>query len=139
MYQRDYILRAIEMLGEVIKAFLGFLKKGEYPEAQKLLFQAYRDFLKEDAAFFHSIPADRITQTLLTNHNYTHHHLEILAELFFLEAELNFKTRKYNIACDSFEKALLLFRFIEQHSQTFSMEKQQKIAAIKERILQISQ
>jgi hypothetical protein len=33
MYQKDYILRMIEMLGEMIAGILGLIKKGEFEQA----------------------------------------------------------------------------------------------------------
>jgi hypothetical protein len=52
MYQRDYILRMIEMMGDFIAAILKMMKKEQFPEAFRMIENAYFEFLKEDAAFF---------------------------------------------------------------------------------------
>ena len=56
MYQQDYILRMIEKIGILINGILGLIKKGDFQEASLSIDDAYQDVLKEDAAFFNSIP-----------------------------------------------------------------------------------
>ncbi|MBE0674269.1 MAG: hypothetical protein IH591_06375, partial [Bacteroidales bacterium] len=86
MLQKDYVLRMIEMLGEMLAAIFGLIRKGDYNRASENLSQIYYDMLKQDAAFFRTIPESELTEKLLQEHNYTNGHLEILAELFFAEA-----------------------------------------------------
>jgi hypothetical protein len=45
MYQRDYILRMIEMLGDLIASIMGFIKKGDYKKASEQLGRIYYDML----------------------------------------------------------------------------------------------
>jgi len=92
MYQKDYILRMVEMIGDLIAAFLGLLKKGDLDQAEKLMERGYTELLRNDASFFLLIPKEQLTDKLLGEHHYEHYHLEILSELFFAEA---FR-RKYN-------------------------------------------
>lgn len=134
MYQRDYILRMIEMLAELIAGILGFIKKGDYRKASKMLENAYHDFLKQDAAFFHNIPKEEITDKLLHEHNYTNGHLEVLAELMHAEAELAYakNDKPKSLAC--YEKSLKLFEFVLEETKTFSFDKQAKVEGIKKRM-----
>ena len=137
MYQKDFILRMIEMLGELIAGILGFIKKGEFPKASEALENAYYDFLKEDASFFRNIPKEKLTEELLQKHNYTNGHLEILAELFYTEAELLFAEGKQAESKVFYEKALLLFEFIEKETETYSLDKKTKMTTIQNRILEL--
>lgn len=66
MYQKDYILRMIEMLGDLIAGILGLIKKGEYKKASEQLGKIYYDMLKEDAAFFRTIPENELTHKFRT-------------------------------------------------------------------------
>ena len=50
MYQKDYILRMIEMLGDLLAAIFGLVRKGDYNQASEKLERIYYDMLKEDAA-----------------------------------------------------------------------------------------
>jgi hypothetical protein len=127
----------IEMLGELIAGILGFIKKGEFPKASEALENAYYDFLKEDASFFRNIPKEKLTEELLQKHNYTNGHLEILAELFYTEAELLFAEGKQAESKIFYEKALLLFEFIEKETETYSLDKKTKTTTIQNRISEL--
>jgi len=134
IYQKDYILRMIEMIGELVAAILGNIKKGQYKQAEESLEKAYYDFLKEDAAFFRKLPAEDITAELLQKHNYTNGHLEILSELFFAEGELNYSREKYAQSLESFDKSHILLKHIIKETRSFSLEKNEMVALINDRI-----
>jgi hypothetical protein len=134
MYQKDYILRMIEMLGDLIAAIFGLVRKGDYTQASEKLDRIYYDMLKEDAAFFRKIPIDDLTHKLLEEHNYTNGHLEILAELFNADAELELAKGNMNESLDFSEKSLLLFEFIDIKQKTLSLERLDKMNSIRARI-----
>ncbi len=134
MYQKDYILRMIEMLGDLLAAIFGLVRKGDYNQASEKLERIYYDILKEDAAFFRSIPRDELTDVLLEKHNYTNGHLEILAELFNAEAELEMAQGNGVGSLEYSEKSLLLFEFIDTRQKTLSLERLDKMTSIRERI-----
>jgi hypothetical protein len=137
MYQKDFILRMIEMLGDLIAGILGMIKKGDFQQASQSIENAYHDFLKQDAAFFRNIPKGKLTDELIKEHNYTNGHLEILSELFYAEAELLFVEGNHQESIEFFEKTLLLYEFIDKESKLFSAEKQSKILFIQSRIAQL--
>ena len=124
----------IEMIGDLIAAILGLIKKGDYEQASEQLGKIYYDMLKEDAAFFRSIPADKLTNRLLKEHNFTNGHLEILAELFNAEAELELAQGNKNGSLEYLIKSLTLFEFIDTEQKTFSFARSEKMAAIRNRI-----
>lgn len=134
MYQKDYILRMIEMLGEMIAGILGLIRKGNFEQAEDKLENLYFTMLKEDAAFFRDIPADELTDKLLHEHNYTNGHLEVLAELFNAEAELRKAKGDSSGSLEYSQKSLRLFEFIDVEYKTFSQERIDKMAVIRERI-----
>ena len=134
MYQKDYILRMIEMLGKMIAGILGLIKKGDFEQAENKLEDVYFSMLKEDSAFFRDIAVDELTDKLLHGHNYTNGHLEVLAELFYAEAELRLAKDDKPGTLEYSQKSLRLFEFIDTEYKTYSRERIDKIAAIKERI-----
>jgi hypothetical protein len=134
MYQKDYILRMIEMLGDLLAAVLGLIKKGDYKKASEQLGKIYYDMLKEDAAFFRAIPADELTFKLLKEHNYSNGHLEILAELFNAEAELDIAQGNRSGCLEYSTKSLILFEFIDNEQKTYSLARIEKMNAIRNRI-----
>jgi predicted translin family RNA/ssDNA-binding protein len=134
MYQRDYILRMIEMIGELIKGILGLIKKGEISAAEQSIEYAYLNFLKQDAAFFTNIPIEKLTSSLIQEHNYTIGHLEILAELFYIQAELFYSQNNRKDSLIFYEKYLTLLEFVLKGSKSYSIEKEAKLKLIKDRI-----
>ncbi len=122
------------MLGEFIAAIFGYIKKGDYKQASESLDRAYRNLLKEDASFFQKIPKDEISEKLVSEHNYTYNHLEILAELFYAEAELKYKEGKKSESIEFYEKSLILLEFVDNKSRTYSLNRESKQKSIKNRI-----
>lgn len=134
MYQKDYILRMIEMIGDLIAAILGKIRKGDFEHASDQLARIYYDVLREDASFFRTLPADEITGKLLDDHNYTNGHLEILAELFNAEAELSQAQGNIVASIEYSMKSLILFEFIDKEEKTYSLERINKMETIRNRI-----
>jgi hypothetical protein len=139
MYQKDYILRMIEMLGELIRAILGLIVKGNFQQAEEKINEAYLTFLRKDASFFHLIPLEKLTSTLLTEHNYTNGHLEILAELFYAEARLQDARGNLSESLVMYEKSLTLFSFTDENFKTYSEDRIEKMQKIRSRISNIIQ
>lgn len=139
MYQKDYILRMIEMLGELIRAILGLVARGNFQQAEDKLNEAYLTFLRKDASFFHLIPMEKLTSTLLTEHNYTNGHLEILAELFHAEARLQDAKGNFQESLVMYEKSLALFSFTDENVKTYSEDRMEKMEKIRIRISDIMQ
>jgi len=134
MYQRDFILRMIEMFGELIAGIMGMIKKGDFQRAAQALENAYCDFLKQDAVFFKSIEKEKLTESLINEHNYSKGHLEILSELFYAEAEFLYFQGKIKECAEFYEKSLLLLLFVEKETKLYSLEKQTKISLIQNRL-----
>ena len=134
MIRKDYILRMIEMLAELIAGIMGLIKKGEFKKASKAIDNAYFQLLSEEAAFFQNIPNDQLTDTLLNKHNYEDGHLEVLSELFRAQAELFYAQGQYNESREYYQKALTLLDFVTKNSATFSFDKEMKVDELKNKI-----
>ena len=134
MYQKDYLLRMIAMLMKFIGEVLGLIRNGDLKKASEEIEKGYNTFLREDAVFFHNIPAELLTGKLLREHNYTSGHLEILAELFNAEAELELAKGNKKESLGYSGKALLLFEFVDKEQKTYSQDRLDKIEAIKKRM-----
>jgi hypothetical protein len=137
MYQKDYILRMVEMIGDLIAAFLGLLKKGDLDQAEKLIERGYVELLRNDASFFMLIPIEQLTDQLIGEHHYEHFHLEILSELFFAEAKLaeNQHKSEHSLAC--YEKSHILTEFLEQHDKTWSARREERKNFLGEKISEL--
>jgi hypothetical protein len=134
MFQKDYILRMIEMIGDLIAVIIGLLKKGDPDQAEKILERSYYEFLRKDASFFQLIPKDQLTNQLLSDHNYTNGHLAVLAELFYAEAMVKEAQNKPENSKQYYEKALVLLEFLELEDKTWSAKREERMDLIREKI-----
>ena len=139
MYQKDYILRMIEMIGDLIAVLLGLIKKGDLEQAEKILERGYFELLRRDASFFQLIPKEQLTDKLLGDHHFTNGHLEVLSELFFAEATLSEAQKKLNNSLICYEKAFVLLEYLEQEDKTWSEKREERINLLKERIAILSE
>ena len=124
----------IEMIGDLIAGILGLIRKGDFNKASEEIGKIYDDILKQDSSFFMKIPEEKLTQKLLQEHNYTNGHLEILAELFNAEAELEFARGNKKESQPFYRKSLILFEFIDNEQKTYSFDRIKKIDQIRYRI-----
>lgn len=124
----------MKFIGEV----LGLIKKGELQKAAGRIEEGYQTYLKEDAVFFRSIPEDKLTFQLLEEHNYTNGHLEILAELFNAEAELELARNDIKGSLDFFRKTLLLLQYVDTARKTYSAERLARIESIRKKITELT-
>lgn len=134
MYQKDFILRMIEMFGELLAGIMALINKKEYKKAQEKIGRLFSDILREDAAFFEKLDTTKLTSELIDSHNYTNGHLEILAELLNAEAELNFAQGLNEKALTYSVKSLYIFEYIDAEQKTYSLERINKIETIRKRI-----
>lgn len=134
MFQKDYILRMVEMIGDLIAALLGLIKKGDFEQAEKMLERGYYELLRRDASFFQLIPKEQLTDKLLGDHHYTNGHLEVLSELFFAEAMLSEAQNKWDNSLIYYEKSLTLLEFLEKEDKTWSAKREERIKLLNEKI-----
>jgi len=134
MFQKDYLLRMIEMIGDLIAALLGLIKKGDFEQAEKIIERGYIELLRRDASFFQLIPREQLTDKLLGDHHYTNGHLEILSELFFAEATLSEAQNKLDNSIIYYEKSLTLLEFLEKEDKTWSAKREDRIKLLNEKI-----
>jgi len=138
MFQKDYILRMVEMIGDLIAALLGLIKKGDTDQAEKLLERGYYELLRREASFFQQIPKEQLTDQLLVEHNFTSGHLAVLAELFYAEAMVSKAQNRIDNSLVCFEKSLLLIEFLEEEDRTYSDKREERKRVLKEEIAEIS-
>jgi len=138
VYQKDYLLRMIATLMKFLGEVLGLIKKGDLKKASDQLEAWYNIFLREDSSFFRNIPEEKLIQDLLQEHNYTNGHLEILAELFNAEAELDMAKGEKSDSLEFSRKALILFEFVDNEQKTYSAERLDKMEALRNRIEELN-
>ena len=126
------------MMGDLIAAILGLIKKGDHEQAEKMIERGYYELLRRDASYFQLIPKEQLTDKLLSDHDYTNGHLAVLAELFFAEATLNEARNKPGNSLIYYEKSLVLLEFLEKDDKTWSAKREERKSLLKEKISMLS-
>jgi hypothetical protein len=139
MYQKDYILRMIEMLGDLLRAIFGWIGKGKLEEAGDKINEAYLTFLRKDAGFFHRIPEADLTTVLLSDHHYTHGHLEVLAGLMHAEGALHEAKGDKEAAVVFFRKSLRVYGFLEENDRTWSEARRNTMDSLRETLRRLEE
>jgi len=134
MYQRDYILRMMEMLAQLIAGILKLIKTGTFNQASQALENAYHFAFQHDSLKLRDIPEEKLVENLLKELHYTSGHLEMLAELFFAEAELLRAEEKQPDSSLLYRKSLALYEYIDRESRSFSQDRQDKMLIIRDRL-----
>ncbi len=125
------------MLGLFVAEILRRIKKGDFQEATLLIDHAYQDLLKRNVIFFDKIPLRNLTDSLIQEYNYTNGHLEILSELFYTQAELNYAQNNQDESLKYYQKSLHLLNFVIEESKTFNFDKQTKLSHMRNRIAEL--
>jgi hypothetical protein len=134
MYQRDYILRMIEMLAQLIAGILKLIKTGDINQASHALENAYRFAFQHDSLNLRALPEEKLIENLLKEFHFTNGHLEMLAELFYAEAELLRAEEKHTASFLLYRKSLALYEYIDRESRSYSQDRQDKMLQIGDRL-----
>ncbi len=126
MLQRDYVMRLVRELGEVLEKLLEEREKKDLPEIQLQIRSIYRTYFNHPYSFYYEQDAEYILNDLCKNYSWEEFLLRIdmLSEVMYQDALLKETAeQKYILG-----KALYLLRYLDTHSDTFSLERRRKIS-----------
>jgi len=125
--ERDFLMRQLLMLFEVIQKILRWRKKGERGKAEDEIKYFYQ--ILNIQTDIQSMGIERLLEFLEKEKNLTNEHIEMVAFVLKEQGELE-DDQKSKI--DFFRKAYFLLDKVERESATFSMDRQLKLAELKE-------
>ena len=125
--ERDYLMRQLMMLFEVIQKILGYRKKGDKKGALQQIKYFYTCLDISDEVRSKSI--EELLNFLADEKKLTNEHIEMVAIVLTEEGEL---AEDIEVKKDFFRKSYFLLDKVERESTSFSMERQLKIAKLKE-------
>ena len=130
MPKEDYLLKYIEKLSRVIAAMLGFMEKGFPDESLRLADELYTELLAIDILTLEEM-TELEFQQLLYKHNLTISYLEYFSEILLQTAKA-YEEKQENAKARSFyQKALQTLLYLTEKDKTFSLEREDKIAALR--------
>lgn len=131
MIKQDYFERLVQDIAKVL-AKLIFNK--DWKETLPLLEQAYISYLPFDRAEANSQPIANFMSWLLIEKKCQLPQIEALAELFFFEARQTHDQPDKEDYKMLLAKLLLLLEYAQQHSEVYSMEREDRINWIRQQL-----
>jgi hypothetical protein len=125
--EKDFLMRQLMMLFEVIHKILRYRKKGEKGKAFDEIKYFY-ECLKIDVDI-NSMKIEELMKFLEKDKNLNSEQIEMVAFVLKEQGELSETTE---IKLDFFRKSYFLLNKVEKESVTFSMDRQMKIAELRE-------
>jgi hypothetical protein len=126
-FERDYLMRQLMMLFDVIEKIIRYRKKGEKEKAEDEIEYFYSSLNIESE--IKSMSIENLLKFLETEKKLTNEHIEMVAFVLKEQGELS-ETEENKL--NFFAKAYFLLDKVERESFTFSMDRQMKMAELRE-------
>ncbi|WP_321997012.1 hypothetical protein [Draconibacterium orientale] len=123
--EKDYLMRQLMMLFEVIQKILRHRRKGEDEEAEKQI-QFFYEYLKIDDDV-EKLSVEALIELLEKDKNLVNEQLEMVAFVLKEQGELADSDDK---RLDFFRKSYFILQKVERESISFSIDRQMKIAEL---------
>lgn len=131
MFQRDYLMRQFEQLGQVLAKVMGFKERGDYKSAMEIIEESSQKMLQEQLDFFEELPDENFTEAILEKGTENLEYLHIAAELLFQKADIQLKENNEEKAISNLKKSLMLFEYVQMNDTTYSLDRDFKMETIK--------
>ena len=125
--EKDFLMRQLMMLFEVIHKILRYRKKGEKGKAEDEIKYFYNCLKIEDE--IGSMKIEKLLEFLEKDKNLNNEQIEMIAFVLKEQGELAEATDE---KLDFFRKSYFLLNKVENESISFSMDRQMKLAELKE-------
>lgn len=125
-FEKDYLMRQLMMLFEVISRIIRFRKNGQDENAGEEIGYFYK-CLAVDPGFI-EMTTEQMMRYLAVEKNLTNEHLELIAFVLKEQGEIA-KTEAEKISF--FSKSWFLLEKIERESTAFSVDRQMKMAELR--------
>ncbi|HKL32725.1 MAG TPA: hypothetical protein VJ919_09330 [Tangfeifania sp.] len=125
--ERDYLMRQLMMLFEVIQKILGYRKKGDKKQALQQINYFYTCLKIDEDVRSKSI--EEFLDFLVGKKKLTNEQIEMVAIVLTEQGELAEEMKEKT---DFFRKSYFLLDKVERESTSFSMERQMKLSKLRE-------
>jgi len=123
MYERDYIKRLIQQLFDSIRKLLENPKEDNIENIQIQYKDLYDKFLGHNYSFYYNEDIEIIIESFSSQKD-SIGRIEMLAELLYNDASLQ---KDISIKNNLFTKSLALYKYIDENSDTYSIERVKRI------------
>jgi len=133
MYERDYIKRIIQQLFDSIHKLLENPKEDNIEDIQIQYKDLYDKFLGHNFSYYYNESIETILDFFSSQED-SLEKIEMLCELLYNDALLQ---KDISIQNNLFAKSLALYKYIDEHSNTYSVERFKRINKINQNLLLI--
>ncbi len=136
MPQRDYLMKQIDQLGQVLATMmaklLGFKDDGLINDGIEWTNEMFRIEFDFDIEALTEIPTDELVEVLQENHKFKNTNLEQLANIMLLIAdELYVKEADNAKSINLYAKCLNIYNYLNKTESVYSFDRHMKIDWIK--------
>lgn len=125
MIEKDYIMKLMQQFFKDLEKLVSNQReKGDIQNIQVQLCDLYKDYFKKDESFFYNESYLTIIEYLESKDCNVIDHMEMLAELLYHDALIK---QNSDLKRNLLVKSLELFKYLNENSKTFSLERNQKI------------
>ena len=136
MEQRDYMMRQIEQLGQVLARMLARLLNIKQVQDAGLsldeIKQVYSDELDMTLDLVLQIPGDKLIELLTRDLKFIDQHLEKMAEILSETANILDKTTDNEASRELREKSIIILKHLQDSTGNYSMERINRITQLRE-------
>ena len=127
MLQQDYIMRLIR---EFFAALARAVENPEIEDRTKAIHELYRQYLGDYEFYQNATVEEAIEAISRYPEEQQLYRIEMLAELYYAESSV----RATPIGETLLQRALPLFKYVDQHSKLYSFDRKRKMEEIQRRI-----
>jgi len=130
-------MQQIEQMGQVLAHLLAYLLglKGTGSASLSLneIRQNYDDILNLPLELILETPKEKIILLLTEKVKYMDRHLEKMGDVLSETGDLHEETGDHDNASDLRDKALIIYKYLQDTDKSFSMERMQKISRLEDK------
>ena len=140
MEKRDYLMDQIEQLGQalamIFSKLMDFRNQGKVPEAIEMTSLSLKSELNLDLDELLAIPTDEFVSRMKEDKKFNYANLELLADiLLHIADETASSNPESKQHLNLYDKALKVYKYLNERDLTYSFERQSKIERIEDLLL----
>lgn len=121
MIEKDFIMRILQQFFLALNSLLGNLDENKIEETRIQLKDLYVTYFEKSSQYYYSINIDELLNQFKSNEEFwKYERIEMLAELYYYDGIISIDSAFKN---DLLNKVLMLYDYLEEMSNSFSLER----------------
>lgn len=121
MIEKDFIMRILQQFFLALNTLLGNLDEKKIEETRMQLKDLYVTYFEESSQYYYNINIDELLNQFKSNEEFwKYERIEMLAELYYYDGIISIDSALKN---DLLNKVLMLYDYLEEMSNSFSLER----------------